>query len=287
MALLFLKSNGSKTGFRMTGVFMTILFWAVAVDAAEPADDWKSREIARFSAVEAKQGVAVDADFFYAIDNRRIGKYDKKDGRRVDGWNEVKGGPFIHLNAGFVKDGRLYAAHSNYPGTPMLSSVEIWDVAAMRHCGSHSFGTGPGSLTWFTERDGLRYACFANYGTKGRENEPPPVSPIVCFDEQWRSVGGHVFPPTLVRKFGTSSASGGSFGPGGFLYVTGHDAKELYVLDFPKAGSVLNWIATIPVAMEGQAFAWDPVRENILYGIVRSRKEIVVIEIQQGTLPEK
>ena len=41
----------------------------------------------------------------------------------------------------------------------------------------------------------------------------------------------------------------------GHLYLTGHDNTELYVVDFPKAGSVLKWIATIPISAEGGSSA--------------------------------
>jgi hypothetical protein len=34
-------------------------------------------------AAEANQGVAVDADYFYAIDDRALGKYEKATGRKV------------------------------------------------------------------------------------------------------------------------------------------------------------------------------------------------------------
>ena len=264
--------------------FTFFLLISCFATADEPASDWTSRELARFSAVEAKQGVAVDETFFYAIANRQIGKYRKSNGERVGGWKDEEDGPFIHLNAGFVKDGKLIAAHSNFPKTPMFSSIEIWDVATMKHISSHSLGIGPGSLTWTTDRDGFHYACFADYaGKSGNPDKGPEYTQLIRYDEQWRTTGGWGFPTELVQKFGSSSASCGAFGPGGFLYVTGHDEKELYVLDFPKGGSTLRWIATIPVSLEGQAFAWDPTRENVLYGIVRKTKEVVVIEITPGT----
>ena len=40
----------------------------------------------RFKADEAHQGVAVDAEHFYAITNAAIGKYRKDTGERVGGW---------------------------------------------------------------------------------------------------------------------------------------------------------------------------------------------------------
>ena len=51
-------------------------------------------------------------------------------------------------------DGKLYAAHSNYPEWPMTSSLEILDAETMEHVGSHSFGIQWGSLTWVDWHDG-------------------------------------------------------------------------------------------------------------------------------------
>ena len=39
--------------------------------------------VRRYAAAEARQAVAVDSTHFYAIDNRRIGKYDKQSGAKV------------------------------------------------------------------------------------------------------------------------------------------------------------------------------------------------------------
>ena len=62
-------------------------------------------ELRRFSAPEARQAVAVDDRHFYAITNRRIGKYEKDTGARVAEWEASATGSFIHLNSGVVLDG--------------------------------------------------------------------------------------------------------------------------------------------------------------------------------------
>ncbi len=189
-----------------------------------------------------------------------------------------RAGPLTHLNAGIVHEGRLYAAHSNYPGVPMLSSVEIWDTRTMQHVGSHSFGRTDGSLTWIDRRGGGWIACFAHYGRKGGEpGRGPEWTRLVEFDDDWRQTGAWALPADLLAHISGNgySCSGGAFGPGGFLYVTGHDNAELYVLDFPDAGPVLNWIAMIPVAAQGQAFCWDPVDRNVIHMLSRSSHEII------------
>src|SRR6185503_18479227 len=106
-----------------------ILYMPVAA-LALPAAPQRRRgeELWRILAVEANQAVAVDADCLYAIGNHVIGKYDKKTGKRLAGWECENGKPLIHLDSGIVREGVLYCAHSNFPGLPMVSSIEMWDT---------------------------------------------------------------------------------------------------------------------------------------------------------------
>src|SRR5262245_36382782 len=104
--------------------------------------------IGEFKAPAANQGVGVDERHFYAVDNQAIAEYDKATGKLVRKWEGPSDGPIIHLDSAMVRDGTLYAAHSNYPGWPMKSSVEIFDAATLEHVGTHSFGTQGCSLTW-------------------------------------------------------------------------------------------------------------------------------------------
>src|SRR5688500_11967166 len=89
--------------------------------------------IRHIAAPDARQGPAVDQSHLYVIDNRTIGKCSKETGVIVSKWEGDPEGPIQHLNAGMVRDGRLYAASSNYPALPMISSIEVWDVETMRH----------------------------------------------------------------------------------------------------------------------------------------------------------
>jgi len=54
---------------------------ALAEDAGPPMGS--SELIQRFQIKEARQGVGVDADAFYAVDNTVIAKYDKKTGALI------------------------------------------------------------------------------------------------------------------------------------------------------------------------------------------------------------
>lgn len=252
---------------------------ALAALLLAAAADPQATELRRYKAPEANQGVAVDGRHFYAIGNSEIGKYDKATGRRVGGW---KGDPkvFPHLNSCTVAGPELVCASSNYPATPMASTVEVFDPVAMKHLRSVPLGRQPGSLTWADRRDGAWWAGFANYDGRGGEpGRDHRFTTLVKFDDQWRPLASWTFPQAVLARFKPRSASGGSFGDDGLLYVTGHDEKEAYVLRRPAAGTVLEHVATIAVPVEGQAIAFDRSRKGVLFGISRSGREVVAMQL--------
>ncbi|MEE9189375.1 MAG: hypothetical protein V3U16_01230, partial [Candidatus Neomarinimicrobiota bacterium] len=190
-------------------------------------EDEKFSELMRFNAKEARQGVAVDENFIYVIGTREIGKYDKVTGNFITSWNENENGPIIHLDSGAIIDGRLYCAHSNYPKVPMTSSVEVWDAETLQHIGSHSFGIRWGSCTWVDYYDGYWWAAFAHYDKwKSETGKGTEWTTIVKFNEEWHYVNAWVFPDEVIERFRPKSNSGGSWGPDGLLYCTGHDSTE-------------------------------------------------------------
>lgn len=237
--------------------------------------EWRHEELKRFKADEAHQGVAVDAEHFYAISNAAIGKYRKDTGERVGGWKDAKSGHIKHLNAGLILDGKLWCAHSNYPEMPMKSSVEVFDPKTMQPLESIDLTSVGGSLTWVDRRDGWWYACFAQYAKTG----DPARTRVVRFDSNWKPTAEIRFPAEMVAKFGKNSSSGGSFGPDRHLFITGHDTQELYVVDLPVAGDVWAWKTAIPISAHGQAFAWDRSAPALLYSIDRKAHEVIVSRV--------
>lgn len=237
--------------------------------------------LSRHAAEEATQGVAVDARHFYAVSNFRIGKYDKTTGKRVGEWR----GPrylYPHLNHCSVLERQLVCANSNYPQLPMTSAVEFFDPASLKHLKTVSMGPGIGSLTWMDRRDGFWWATFANYDNNGGEpGRDHRFTTFVKFDDNWRRVAAWAFPASVLAKFKPMSSSGGAWGDDGLLYVTGHDHGELYVLRLPEAGSVLEHVATIPVALEGQAVVWDRSQKRVLYGISRPNRQVVALKVPE------
>jgi hypothetical protein len=230
-------------------------------------------ELRRSTAPEANQGVAVDAEHYYAIGDAVLGKYRKSDGSLVRRWTAPAGSGIRHLNAGVVVEGRLYCAHSNFPLKPDESSVEVFDVATLTPVDRHVFRDPPGSLTWAVPHEDGWLACFAHYAATSQVAR----SRLVAYDRDWRPRREWSFAPEVLAKFGRMSCSGGGVGPDGKVGVTGHDARELYILDLPAGGGVATLVAVRPFPGEGQAFAWDPSRPGELAAISRRSRAIVVV----------
>ncbi len=76
---------------------------------------------------EANQGVAAGLAHFFAIDNSTLAKYEIKSGHLADRWVGAQNGPIRHMNSCLVDAGRIRCANSNYPQTPMGSSIEVFD----------------------------------------------------------------------------------------------------------------------------------------------------------------
>lgn len=238
----------------------------------------QANPLRRFPAAEANQGVAVDDAFFYAIADHDIGKYRKSDGVKVAEWH---GAPpnFIHINSCTALGEQLVCAHSNFPGVPQMSSVELFRRSDLLHVGSKLLGHGPGSLVWGEWHDNAWYACFANYDAKGGEpGHDHTATVLVRYDKAWTEQQRWLFPTDVLAKFGHMSASGGRFGADGLLYVQGHDLPEMYVLRVPPKGDRLEHVSTFGMPTGGQAFDLDRTNPRHVWSISRKGNEVVESE---------
>jgi hypothetical protein len=248
---------------------------ALAACLATPA--WAQQrleQIAEFKAPEANQAVGVDAEFFYAIDNFAIGKYEKKTGRLVKRWEGPKDGAIKHMDSALVMGGKIYAAHSNYPEWPMASSLEIFDAATLEHVGTHSFGIQWGSLTWVDWHDGHWWMLFANYDRLLGPGKTPyghkANTVMIKFTRDFQPLESWTLPKSILDRFEEMSCSGGSWGPDGFLYLSGHDPAEIYKMRLPAAGSVLELVEVLPMNIRGQGIAWDHAQPGVIWGTIRA-----------------
>jgi hypothetical protein len=252
-----------------------LLFIITAAGCGTAQTKNAAQVVRRFSAPEANQAVAVDSDFFYAIDDAAIGKYDKRTGTRVGGWKD-RSGRVTHLNSGMVFGEQLYCAHSNYPDTPMVSSLELFETDRMAHLRTIPLPQGLGSATWADRVDGAWWVTFAHYAGKGGEpGKGPGQTTLVRFDPQWQQHGAWTFPSAVVARWDGMSSSGGTWAEGGGLYTTGHHARELYVVELPASGHELVLREIIPFESEGQGIAIDR-SDGLLYSIQRRTREVLV-----------
>jgi hypothetical protein len=242
---------------------------AAACDAATSFE-----QIAELAVPEANQGIGVDERYFYAVDNQTIAKYDKATAKLVEKWQGPRDGSIVHLDGAMLMDGKLYAAHSNYPGWPMTSSVEIFDADTLEHVGTHSFGVRWGSLTWVDWHDDHWWMTFANYDQRIGPGQTPyggkANTVVIEMTEGFEPVRSWALPKEVLDRFENMSNSGGSWGPDGFLYLSGHDPAEVYKMTLPEAGSVLKLVEIVPLNIRGQGIAWDRSEPGVIYGIIRA-----------------
>jgi hypothetical protein len=254
---------------------------AMSVSCAQEKPERAAQVVRRYAAVEANQAVAVDGQYFYAIDNAAIGKYEKSSGTRVARWAGKPTGAIAHLNSGIVHDGLLYCAHSNYPDTPMVSSLELFDTDRMAHVRHIPLPNGMGSATWVDQRDGAWWVTFANYAGEGGEpGKGPDATTLVRFDRDWREQGAWYFPRALVSRWDGMSSSGGAWADERPLLTTGHHARELYVLELPASGRELVLTGMISIESEGQGIAFDRAA-GLLYSIQRRTREVLVSKLPE------
>lgn len=251
------------------GVTVLVL-WALAAVGVVRADDltrvWK-QTVTR-PAAEAHQAAAADDKFLYAITNTAVAKYDRQSGERV----AASTGEAKHLNSGFVWDGKLFCAHSNYPAMPESSEIKVLDPVSMRLTTFKDFGDYGGSLTWCVRLDEAWWCNFAKYGDKNAETF------LVKFDSDWREQGRWTYPREVLQKLGRYSLSGGVW-RGRLLHVTGHDDPVLFRLRLPEQGRVLEFVDQQAAPFTGQGIAADPVTHGLV-GIHRAKKQIVFASLE-------
>ncbi|HVU88712.1 MAG TPA: hypothetical protein VHD36_15430 [Pirellulales bacterium] len=217
----------------------------------------------RFAAPEATQAAAADERFVYAIANKVVAKYDRERQQLV----ARSTGEATHLNTGFFLGGKMYCAHSNFPQKPDRSDIKILDPKTMVLETFKDFGASDGSLTWAVFEKGAWWCNFAFYGEENRKT-------YLARLEDWREVARWTYPAEVVKAFGKNSASCGIWRDGQLL-ITGHDEREIFVLEIPDQGQrVLNHVRTVAAPFTGQGFAVDPVSQGLI-GIDRAARQIV------------
>jgi hypothetical protein len=223
------------------------------------------------AADEANQAAAADERFVYAIDSTAVAKYDRASGARV----ALSTGEAKHLNSGFLWEGKLYCAHSNYPRKPERSEIMVLDPQTMALASFKNFGEYRGSLTWVVREREYWWCNFAHYGAANSNTV------LVKLDGAWREHGAWTYPPEVVKDLGRMSISGGLW-KDRLLLVTGHDHRKIYRLRLPKAGTILELIDILPSPFPGQGIAFDP-KTGGLVGIDRARRQVVFAEYRENT----
>lgn len=268
----------------MGGIFIqTVIVPSLLITSTAIRADSEFKQYQQFAIPEARQGIAVDKDHFYAVDNRAIAKYRKNSGELINIWRDSSG--FLsHLNSAAAIDGKLYAAHSNLPHRPSTNTIEIWDTKTMKHIQSKRLkNSGTGYFNWLDFHHGLWWGTMADYSESCTIRKPASGctnnTTLLALDRSWNVLRRWTFPEKLREEFGGMSNSGGSWGPDGMLYLSGHDLPKIYQIKIPDADYELEWVGTHYLEIRGQGIAWDRHQKNVLFGIYRATAE----DIARGT----
>lgn len=219
-------------------------------------------------APEANQAAAADERFVYAVGSAVVAKYDRASGMHL----AVSTGRAHHLNSGFLWEGRLYCAHSNFPKKPEKSEIMALNTETMVLSTFKDFGKYRGSLTRVARDDDHWWCNFAHYGSNNTKTV------LVKLDDQWREQGAWTYPTEVIRDLGKMSISGGVW-KDGQLFATGHDKRVIYRLRLPANGNVLDLVDVLESPFPGQGIAVDP-KTGGFVGINRAQKEIVFGELR-------
>jgi len=244
-------------------LLLAMLVAQPALGADESTTGVRWRQTGVLTAPEANQAAAADEKYVYAITNTKIAKYDRATGKRL----AESHGDAHHLNSGFLWQGRLYCAHSNYPKTPEQSQIKVLDLATMVLSTFKDFGNYGGSLTWVVGRDQHWWCNFARY------NEDNGQTFLAEFDDAWHETRRWTLPAELVARLGRFSLSGGLW-RGDSLLTTDHDHTQLYLLRVPAQGKVLEYVETQASPFPGQGIADDPLTGGLV-GIHRGKRQVV------------
>jgi len=244
--------------------FLVVVLTAVPLHAADlPAVSGSYVATGSLESAHATQAATGDEKHIYAISNSLVVQYDRKTGEEI----AKSKGQAEHLNSGFLWEGKVYCAHSNYPKMPHQSDIRVCDPKTMGLTIFHTFKEPPGSLTWAVRRDKHWWCFFAHYGKDNAK------SVLLKYDDDWKELARWTLPPELVKDLGEYSLSGGIW-QDDELWTTGHDKKLIYRLKLPKEGPVLQVTGVVKSPYPGQGIAVDP-KTGGLIGINRSMKQIV------------
>ncbi len=224
---------------------------AAAATAFLPGNGWTTTR--RLATPHATQAAAADRDHLYAISSTTVARYCRRSGRLL----ETATSPSArHLNSGFLHDGDLYLAHSNYPATPHESDIRRYTPGSGTLQLHHTFTDPPGSLVWCVRRDGNWWCCFAHYGEENGRTCLIEYADGGLERERRRLR----FPESVIADFDGMSASGGIWA-GDTLLASHHHFPVLYQLALPGAADPpgrLKLVAVWRCPFPGQGIAVDP-----------------------------
>jgi hypothetical protein len=225
---------------------------------------------------EARQGITVDDLYFYAISDRHVGKYERKSGKKV--LSRKYDDNIKHLNGGFIDGDNLVCTHNpkginsivtiNKHNLEIINRYDLTNTKLTNNINS-TFIDGTNSyLTWISRYNSKTYGVIAFY----KEHVD---NTIFCeFDEKFNIINSWKFPKKVLSRLKPWSVSGG-FVKNGYIYASGHDKGEIYILHIKDDKNILELLEIIDVKSSGQGVSYH---NNNLFVIHRKKKQVIEYE---------
>jgi hypothetical protein len=238
---------------------LVILLFVAVAPAADTsslprAPGWTTARL--LASPYATQAAAADERNVYVISSTTVARYDRATGRLLA---TATTPDTKHLNSGFLHDGKVWCAHSNYPAMPHESDIRVYEPVTGTLTVGHVFRDPPGSLVWCVRREGRWWCCFAHYGDDNARTVLVEYEPG-GFDRERRRLS---FPTKVIADWDEHT-----------LLVSHHHFRVLYRLRLPEAGDTLEFVEALHCPFPGQGFAADPVTSGLI-GIDRARRAVV------------
>ena len=207
------------------------------------------------------QGVIVDKNFYYLVYSKGILKFNIKTNQFNKSTKYNKN--LKHLNGGIIYNNMLYLTNNPKNGK---NSLEIFDKE-LNYITSIKLDKLKGSLTWIDFYKGYFFGLLAYYKDEVKKTR------IVKFDNQFNIIKQWKIPKSILNRLYPNSISGGQFNKtSGILFLTGHDKKEIYLMNL---NNNLKYIKTLKTSIAGQGISFDKNNDKYLWGIDRKNNKII------------
>jgi hypothetical protein len=224
-------------------------------------------------------GVAVDKDHFYAINDTSISKHNIVTGDVITQTSFENHSRIKHLNSGVVHADRIYVC--NNPND--FNTIEVFNTN-LEHKYTIDIAGNCGSLKAIDYYKSRWWGCFVHTEHDGVNTiiaemySPSPDLHATDKIHKWTIRNRFHFPDDARKDMCSNNVSGFTFGPRGLVYATVDTTNSLYVMHMSYNTQTMTLDEIISLdGVDGKSIVWDRKRK-LLFGVNNEKGDIVLFE---------